>query len=164
MCINLQLIKRKVPSCVTLKYPARAERSIGRRKENLTKKSNLNNKIEEERTSANHDTKLEKEFEKIRLEEHEEIKSEKSGKTDELQKEHEEIEEARLEKSEEIKLEKHEETEREKYEEAKSEKNEEIKLEKFEDTKSEGCEETKLENNEDTKTEKHEEIKLENGK
>ncbi|XP_029171784.1 trichohyalin-like, partial [Nylanderia fulva] len=161
------LIKRKVPSCVTVKYQTRAERSRGRRKEHLTKKANSNNKIEEETTSAKHDTKLEKEHEEIKLEEREETRSQKSERTDdELQKEHEETisekEETKLQKSEEIKLDEHE--EEKKCEEAKSEKNEEIKLEKSEEIKSEKREEAQqLKNNEDTnKTERHEELKLEN--
>ncbi|CAL1684968.1 unnamed protein product [Lasius platythorax] len=152
------LIKRKVPTCVTVKHPTRAERSRGRRKEDLKKDP----KIEEETISAKHDdTKLE-EHEEIKLEEHEETKSEKCEETEVHNKEHEET---KSEKREETRSKKHEETEGDKYEEAKSEKYEEIKLEQFKETKSkERDEETQLENNEDTNTEKYEEIKLENGK
>ncbi|GAB1868917.1 hypothetical protein CAJAP_09996 [Camponotus japonicus] len=158
------MVKRKVPTCVTVKYPTRTERLKKGRKEDLKKR--FNSKVEEEPifTAKHDDTKL-NECEETKLEEHEEL--------------HKEHEEAKSEKCEKIKSEKfaetrsekHGETEREKYEDTKSEKSMETRLEKrektgdrYEDAKSETYEGIKLEKSEEIKSEEREETELENNK
>ncbi|XP_024867632.1 axoneme-associated protein mst101(2)-like, partial [Temnothorax curvispinosus] len=131
-----RLIKKKVPTCVTVKYATRAERLKEKKREDLKKKSNENLKTKEMTFAKQSDIKFKKR-EEIKLEEREETKSENQEKT-----RAEDREETKSQKQEETKLENREETKSEKVEEANSAECEETKSEQIEEAKSEECEET----------------------
>ncbi|RLU25533.1 hypothetical protein DMN91_001689 [Ooceraea biroi] len=142
------LIKRKVPTCVTVKYLTRAEQLKEKKKKSFRQNYDGKSKVEEVAFAKHGETKLEKD-EEDKFEAHDETKSEKCKDT--KSKEHE----TRSEKYEKAKVEKFEKTESEKYEETQSsKKDEELKSKNCEEIESEKCKE--LEN--------HKESKLENAK